>query len=220
MELRAIDSDTELSILEKNYPGLQNLVSVYPPELADKIIQNKEKLHKVIQAFASINAQHSANTIAMTCSLTCPYSNICVLIKADIAPIGYPCPIERKMLIELESDIIMSLKIDRSDPIEMEMLWDLLDTKILDMRTSAELRTGKVTSSVTLLAGKMQIQKEELNPSILLKIDLKKLKHNIIDTFVATRRAKKKYGLSGSVGGLEDIIKNAMNKNIDESDEN
>ena len=124
--------------------------------------------------------------------------------------IVHNCPIERKMVMELESDISTSLGIDANDPIEMELLWDLIDTKILDLRASALLRNGEMSNVIKTIAGKIESTKIEIKPELTAKFALKEIKHSIIDAFVATRRAKKKYGMNVGSNALEDLLKKAV----------
>ena len=211
--LRDNSAQTHLDILRQEDPDIQSLLAVYPEEAADKILANKSKLGKVIKAFKSIKTYTDTNTIIMTCNTqTCPYKNVCILKLNGMAPDGYPCPVEKKLVLELELDIVNSLDIDKNDPIEMELLWDLIDTKLLDMRTSGFLKDGAVTQTVTQQVAKVVQTKEELSPKLLIKLDIKKLKHSIIDSFVATRRAKKKYGMQNDVGTIESLIIAAATK--------
>lgn len=208
--LRDNSAETHLDILKEEDPDVKALLSVYPEEAADKILANKKKLKKVVAAFKGMKQYTNTNTIIMTCnSRSCPYRTVCILAKNNMAPDGYPCPVEKKIVLELESDIITSLGIDRSDPIEMEMLWDLIDTKLLDMRASGALKDGAVTQKVEQQVAKVIQTKEELSPNLEIKIDLKRLKHQIIDSFVATRRAKKKYGMQNDVGTIENLVMQA-----------
>jgi hypothetical protein len=130
-----------------------------------------------------------------------------------MAPESYPCPIEKKIIIDLEGDLIVSLDINRSDPIEMEMLWDLIDTKLLDMRASGALKDGRLVQLVEQQVAKVTQTKEEPSPTLLMKLELKRLKHSIIDSFVATRRAKKKYGMISELNSVESLIVAAATKN-------
>jgi hypothetical protein len=130
-----------------------------------------------------------------------------------MAPESYPCPIEKKIIIDLEGDLIVSLDINRSDPIEMEMLWDLIDTKLLDMRASGALKDGRLVQLVEQQVEKVTQTKEEPYPTLLMKLELKRLKHSIIDSFVATRRAKKKYGMISELNSVESLIVAAATKN-------
>ena len=216
LNLRDNKASTHLDILTHDDPDIQSLLAVYPEEAAEKILANKKKLNKVLAVFKSVKNYTDTNTLVMTCKPeTCPYKTICVLKLNDMAADGYPCPVEKKLVLELETDIIQSLGIDRNDPIEMELLWDLIDTKLLDMRTSGFLKTGEVTQVVTQQVAKIVQTKEELSPVLLIKLDIKRLKHSIIDSFVATRRAKKKYGMQNDVGTIETLILAAARKNRD-----
>ncbi len=219
--LRDNSAQTHLDILKQEDPDIQSLLAVYPEEMAEKILANKKKLGKVIKVFQSMKNYTDTNTIIMTCDTNkCPYKDVCILKINDMAPDGYSCPVEKKLVIELETDIVQSLGIDRNDPIEMELLWDLIDTKLLDMRTSGFLKNGAVTQLATQQVAKVVQTKEELSPTLMVKLDIKRLKHSIIDAFVATRRAKKKYGMQNDVGTIETLILAAARKNqIEEKSE-
>lgn len=212
--LRDNSASTHLDILRQEDPDIQSLLAVYPEEAAGKILANKKKLKKVVDVFKRMKNYTDTNTIIMNCKTAeCPYRHICILNLNDMAPEGYPCPVEKKLVIELETDIVESLGIDRNDPIEMELLWDLIDAKLLDMRTSGFMKNGAVTQTVTQQVAKVVQVKEEMSPTLLMKLEIKRLKHSIIDSFVATRRAKKKYGMQNDVGTIESLILGAVKRN-------
>lgn len=190
---------------------ITSLLSVYPPEAAAKLEKNKGKLAKISEAFDNITTASVQNAIVMTCNPNnCPYKNTCILISNDLAPDGYKCPIERKVMTEVEFQVINSLEIDRNDPIEMELLWDLIDAKILDMRASASLSDGDLME-VVLTESKMGSSKKfEMDPVMLIKLELKKLKHNIMDEFCATRRSKRKFGIIKEGNLIEQLIANSV----------
>jgi len=79
------------------------------------------------------------------------------------------------------------------------------------MRASANLKDGSVIQVVES-TGKISSTKEEIDPAIMLKIEIKKLKHSIIDSFVATRRSKKKYGMQSEASTIETLIMEAARK--------
>lgn len=217
VKLRDNSASTHLDILKQEDPDIQGLLAVYPEEAAEKIISNKKKLHRVMEAFKNIRSYTDTNAIVMTCNdRTCPYRDVCILVKNGMAPNGYACPVERKIVAELEADIIEALDIDRNNPIETELLWDLIDAKLLDMRASGALKGGSLVQLVQQQVAKVTQTKEEMSPTLLLKIELKKLKHSIIDSFVATRRAKKKYGMVSDVNTLESLIVAAAKKKIEQ----
>lgn len=210
MNLRSVTKKEELNQIREDIPNIDKLLAVFPEESQELIIKNKEKLAKIMNSFDKFVPAATVNSILMTCKgELCPYASVCILLKNDIAPIGFPCPIERKIALELESDIVRTLEIDVTDPIEMEMLWDLIDTKLLDMRVSGALKDGSVVQTVESKIGQAITTRKETSPEIEIKIELKHLKHSIIDSFVATRRAKKKYGMSSNKNLLEEMIKGA-----------
>ncbi|MCK9429418.1 MAG: hypothetical protein M0R17_05400 [Candidatus Omnitrophica bacterium] len=209
INLRNVSNQTELAILGQNNPELASLLQVYPPEMATLLINNKEKLASISKQMENFTTVTCINTMIMKCSQNCVYNNVCIFVKNDIRPDGFPCPIEKKVILDMEFDIVRSLEIDKSDPIEMEMLWDLIDAKLLDMRSSGALKDGRLTQIVEQKVGQAIVSREELSPNIEAKMELKRLKHNIIDSFVATRRAKKKYGMSSDQSTLEKMIREA-----------
>ena len=205
---------THMEIMCQEKPDLKALLDVYPEQAVEKLLANKQKLAKISEAFKNMKSYTNTNALLMTCnSLECPHKDVCVLATNKLAPDGLPCPIEKKLIIELEADLVQSLSIDRSDPVEMELLWDLIDTKLLDMRASGALKDGSVVQVVEQQVAKVKQTKEEMAPALLMKLDLKRLKHSIIDSFVATRRAKKKYGMVSDVNTLEALIVSAAAKN-------
>jgi hypothetical protein len=209
VNLRNVTEKQELAILEKEIPEVKTLLQIYPPEMYSTLLNNKDKLDKIAKAMNGMSRDVCISTIIMKCSNTCIYKDVCILFKNELAPLGFPCPVEKKVIMDLEYDIVKSLDIDRNDPIEMEMLWDLIDTKILDMRSSGALSDGRLTQIVEQKVGQAIVSREEMSPNVEIKLELKKLKHSIIDSFAATRRAKKKYGMQSDVRTLEAMIKEA-----------
>jgi hypothetical protein len=201
-----IPQERHLEILKKENPDIGALLAVYPEEEAAKLLQNKEKLNRIVKAFGQVSVARSQASMVMTCNADCPYKDICILKREAIAPYGHPCPVEKKIVYQLESDVMESLDIEANNPIEMELLWDLIDMKLLDMRASATLKDGKLLQTVESKVGQNTMSKDELSPLIEAKLDLKKLKHSVIDAFVATRRAKKKYGTNNDANSLEQMI--------------
>jgi hypothetical protein len=215
VNLRTGSESQELAILGKDNPELINLIQIYPPEMHCLLLNNKEKLNRLSKLLNGVSKNACINTMIMKCTQQCIYKDICILAKEGLAPTDYPCPIEKKLIMDLEFDIVKSLEIDQNNPIEMEMLWDLIDTKLLDMRGSASLKDGKLTQTIEQKIGPATFTREEISPTIEAKLELKKLKHSIIDSFVATRRAKKKYGMDSNSRSIEQMIKEAA-ENVNE----
>ena len=207
--------EQKLSLIRKELP-IDELLSVYPEEVIGKLIANKDKLSKLAGTFKNVAANISKATMVMNCNVvTCPYKNACILKKNDLAPNGYPCPIEKKLIMELEYAIVNELEIDTQNTLEMELLFDFIDAKLLDMRTSGMIAEGSVVQLITIDNGKAVNKYKDIAPEFKVKMDLKKLKSSIMDEFMATRKAKKRYGLSSGETTFENIIKNAMAKEED-----
>lgn len=211
VNLRNITEKQDLAIFEQENPEFKSLLAVYPPELSKNLLNNKEKLNNICEILSNSTAFASVNAVIMTCAENCPYKEVCILIKSGLTPLGFPCPIEKKLIIEMESDIVSHLEIDRNNPIEMEMLWDLIDTKILDLRASGALKNGKLTQTVEQKVGQQIVTREEVAPEIEIKMELKRIKASIMDAFVGTRRAKKKYGMGSGTSTIEQMILQAAN---------
>jgi hypothetical protein len=218
INLRNTTTEQQIAVIEKNNPELKELLSIYPEDQIDKLMDNKKKLAKILDVLNNgITAYTSCLSMVMNCSESCPFRDVCIFVKSELAPYGYPCPVEKKMISEMELNIIDSLDIDRNDPIEMEMLWDLIDTKILDMRASGALKDGRLIQVVESKVGQCTSTREEASPTLEMKLELKRLKHSIIDSFVATRRAKKKYGMQSDVNSIEQMIVEAARNARDKS---
>ena len=96
----------------------------------------------------------------------------------------------------------------------MELLFDFIDAKLLDMRTSGMLANTSLVQEVRKegRGGSSTISKE-IDPAFTIKMDLKSLKSKLLNEFMATRLSKKRYGISGN-STMEEIIKNAMEGNV------
>ena len=212
MNLRNTSEKQDLAILEHDNPELSALLQIYPEEASKQLLNNKSKLKKIAACLTNVTTTTSINSMVMKCSQSCVFRDVCVLVKNELAPFGYSCPIEKKIIMEMESDIVTALDIDRNNPIEMEMLWDLVEMKILDMRASGALKNGRLVQIVEQKVGASTVSREEISPTLEMKLELKKLKHAIIDSFVGTRRAKKRYGMTSDAGTLESMLMEAARK--------
>ncbi len=206
--------ETSLAVIRKENPELEGLISVYPKEAIEKLVRNRGKLQEIADSFSNtLVSDVSKSVMWMKCSITkCPYKEVCILNKNEMAPDGYPCPIERKISMDLETSIVAELEIDTQSTLEMELLYDLIDAKLLDMRTSGLLSTVGVVQIITVDNGRSVTTSKDISPEFKIKMDLKKLKASLMDEFVATRKSKKRYGITSGEKGYESLIKNAMHK--------
>jgi len=211
INLRAnLNDDQQLMLIQDEIGDLSPLLSVYPEEELKRLIQNKDKLKKLSALFDAGMGNISASVMIMKChSEDCPYKLSCPLLKAGLAPEGYSCPIEKKLNSELEYELVKSLNIDTQDIVEMELLYDFIDAKILDMRTSGMLANTSLVQEITKEGRGGAIISKEVAPEFTIKMDLKNLKSKLLNEFMATRLSKKRYGIQ-STNSMEDIIKNAM----------
>jgi len=210
MNLRDNSSSTELALLEKDNENLKYLLSVYPEEAVEKLLQNKDKLQKVSSQFSCTFPFISKSAMVLVCNTeTCPFKQVCVLNKNGMAPNGYACPIESKMILELETLLKTDLAIEENNVLELELLYDLIDAKLLDMRSSAMLANGSIVQDI-VIEGRSTIHTKDIAPEIKIKFELKKLKFSIMEEFLATRKAKSKYGLTNNAKALENFIRTAI----------
>lgn len=218
MNLRNTTEDYQLELIRKDNPELNTLLAIYPEEQLSKLLNNKDKIGKVLRSFQKNTGVMSyVGTMFLNCDNTCPYLDICILKKNGMAPEGCSCPIEKKIAMELENDIVVSLKLDRSNPIDMELLWDLIDVKLFDMRAGGSLRNGSIAQIISKVSKDGTSLSKEIEPALEIKIKLKEIKHEIIDMFLGTPRAKKKYGMHDDRDTLEEmLLRAAKQTQVDE----
>jgi len=210
INLRENNENTQMAIIEEEVGDLSPLLSMYPEEALHKLIKNKDKLAKISKMFESGISTVSTSVMLMRCSSDdCPYRLSCPLLKAGLEPEGYVCPIEKKLSNELELTLCDDLNIDPQDTVEMELLFDFIDAKLLDMRTSGMLANTSLVQEITKEGRGGATMSRDIAPEFLIKMDLKNLKSKLLNEFMATRLAKKRYGIQGT-NSMEDIIKNAM----------
>jgi len=211
MNLREnLSESKQLSLIQEEIGDLSPLLAMYPEEAMDKLIKHKDKLSKLAAIFDSGIANVSSAVMLMKCNIdTCPYKLSCPLLKNDLAPEGYTCPIEKKLSSELEITLCRDLDIDSQDTVEMELLYDFIDAKILDMRTSGMLAQSSLVQEITKEGRGGSVISKDIAPEFSIKMDLKGLKQKLLNEFMATRLAKKRYGIQGS-SSMEEIIKSAM----------
>jgi len=200
----------QLEIIQDEIGDLTPLLAVYPEEELLRLIKNKDKLKQLSEIMNRGMMNISATVIVMKCDSTeCPYKMSCPLLKAGLAPDGYACPIEKKMINELELALTDALDIDTADTVEMELLYDFIDAKVLDLRTSGMLANTSLVQEITKEGRGGATMSKDVAPEFTIKMDLKTLKSKLLNEFMATRLSKKRYGVNTS-NSMEDIIKNAM----------
>lgn len=211
MNLREnLNNDKQLQLIQEEVGDLSPLLSMYPEEALDTLIRNKDKLYKIARMFDSGITSVTSSIMLMKCNAeACPYKLSCPLLKNGIAPHGYACPVEKKICNELELTLGKDLNIDPQDTVEMELLYDFIDAKLLDMRTSGMLAEASLVQEIRKDARNGAILSRDIAPEFTIKMDLKALKSKLLNEFMATRLAKKRYGLQGS-SSMEEIIKSAM----------
>ena len=202
-------SDEERLVL--NDQSLQSLLAVYPEEQIHKLVANRDKLNKIAKLLdGNINSMVTKASTIMVCKQKkCPFKTSCILAKSDLAPEGYPCPIERQIVAEIESSIVNDLDIDTQNTLEMELLYDFIDAKMLDMRASGFLATDGIVQHIETKVGPSMVSSKDIAPEFKIKVELKKLKFQILEEFMATRKSKKKWGIN-SGSSFEQIVKNVM----------
>jgi len=210
INLRDNNNATQIAVIEEEVGDLSPLLSMYPEEAMHKLIKNKDKLQKISTMFDSGITAVSTSVMLMRCSSDdCPYRLSCPLLKAELEPEGYTCPIEKKLSNELEISLVRDLNIDTQDTVEMELLFDFIDAKLLDMRTSGMISNTGLVQEITKEGRGGATMSRDIAPEFLIKMDLKALKSKLLNEFMGTRLAKKRYGVQGT-NSMEDIIKNAM----------
>lgn len=211
MNLREpLDENKQLRVIQEEVGDLSPLLAMYPEEQLNKLINNKDKLQKLAKLFSGDMQVVTTQAMIMKCnSSTCPYKSSCPLLKANVAPDGYACPLEKKILNELEITLIRDLEIDSQDTVEMELLYDFIDAKILDMRTSGMLAEASLVQEITKDGRNGSIISKDVAPEFNIKMDLKALKSKLLNEFMATRLSKKRYGITGT-NSMEEIIKSAI----------
>lgn len=194
------------------------LLQFYPEEAKEKLMKNKEKITNVAKSFAnlSIDGVTVATTVMRCDPEKCPHRSVCILAKNEIAPNGYPCPIETKVFHQLKTDLMSTLEIDPINAIEMELLNNLIDMKLLDLRASSAMNNGEV---ITLASSTMKNEKAgientstrfELHPAFILKQEVYEIKMDIMESFIGTRRAKKKFGVLDKKLSMEEVLMNSI----------
>tara|TARA_Y100000296_G_C5136416_1_gene238452 strand:- start:222 stop:884 length:663 start_codon:yes stop_codon:yes gene_type:complete len=213
INLRNPSNKDKLELLKKDM-DLESLLSVYPEEALNNLTNNKQKLAKLSKMFNNVVATVSKSVMIMKCDTAkCPFKNVCELRKMDLAPHGYPCPVEKKISMEMESNMVSDLDIDTQDTVEMELLYDFIDAKLLDMRTSSMIADGNLVQTVkSICEGQLIPTSRDIAPEFKVKVELKKMKAALLEEFMATRKAKKRYGIGSSTNDIQKMLNERMNE--------
>lgn len=141
-----------------------------------------------------------ANRIA---THNCIYSASCPLVQENIVEnvIGAPCPIEESLIEIWKDAYVDALDINPENKIEMDRVNELIESDIVDMRTSGMLSLGQMIDDQPIgfdRHGEV-ISRRELGVAVQAKMQFKERKDRIVKEFMATREMRAKYRLSRNV---------------------
>lgn len=127
----------------------------------------------------------------------CRFAQTCPLQKISQAPIGKACPVEQIIIDRLVEEHVQTLGIDPSNSIELDMLYDLVEAEIFDMRTTADISYGDLYEwqDVGVDHKGNPITRKEVSLAFEVKDRVKRLKKSIREQFASTREIREKLKL-------------------------
>lgn len=206
-EAEAIQTGTELEKAENLVPVLsvenRTIVSLfrnyYPEETLQHLQINPEKVIPLMNALKSTSKSIIRVSGPILClGPKCPSADRCPIQRAGVAPISHSCPVELMLIDMWEEEYISDLGVDKQSKLEIDMVRDLIESDLIDWRTSNEIaKNGLYDWNAVGMSdtGKPIFRKEE-NVAIGIKLKFKTRKDKIREDFMGTRKIRAKFGMA------------------------
>lgn len=197
-----VNEDKKYPITKTGNEQLNKLMSYYPKQLQDSMQLDADQIKSIKKDIKEIDGLQT-NRLPLTCKgHECIFAKKCSLQRHGIAPVGYPCPIESYLMETWRDDYMSSLNVNTMNKIEMDFIKDMVECDIMDMRTSNELAEHGLYDfpilGINEKTGQPYRGKIE-NIAIGIKLKYKKRKDGKVEEFLATRKAKAKFGISKQI---------------------
>lgn len=183
----------------KNIKELDFLKKYYPPDFFENYKLPKEKLQELIFEVSKYATDLLGPIAVMCAGPKCGLKQNCPLEKKGIAPVGYPCPLEQVAIEQLTIQYVKTLNIDVDNKEEMDKVRELVECDIFDkFRTEAILNKEMTAFQEDAerfdpYSGQVIERKKEIAKAIDVKFKFKKRKDQIMEEFLATRKAKARF---------------------------
>lgn len=138
-------------------------------------------------------------SIPMRCEAEkCIYADTCPLQQQNIAPKGFPCPIEMQIVNQFMQDYIFELGVNPDNLTEVSMIRDLVDQEVQYLRKTRLLaKEHFIQENVVGIDSEGEVvMKKELHLAVELEDKLLKRKKDLRNQLLATREARAKVGQS------------------------
>lgn len=128
----------------------------------------------------------------------CPYAEVCPLLKADVAPVGFSCPIEAKLVANTMAAYIEQFDIEDDNFIELSMVREMVDIEVQYMRQDKILSMEHFIQEnvVGVDSDGDPVMRKELHIAVELADKLHKRRQALFKNFLATRESRLKAGLA------------------------
>lgn len=128
----------------------------------------------------------------------CVYAEVCPLLKENVAPVGYACPIESKLVANTMGAYIEQFDIEDDNFIELSMVREMVDLEVQYMRQNKMLSMEHFIQEnvVGIDADGDPILRKELHIAAELGEKLHKRRQTLFKSFLATRESRLKAGLA------------------------
>lgn len=138
------------------------------------------------------------SSIPMKCyAEKCVFADTCPLQKENIAPKGYPCPLEMAMVLQFADDYMKQLGIDEENFVEVSMVRNIVNYEVQFVRTSKYLaKEGFIQENVVGVNPNGEvIMRKELHTAVEMQDKVQKAMKELRKELMATREAKAKLGM-------------------------
>lgn len=154
--------------------------------------------------------------VPITCKQdSCPYSDSCLLLAYDLAPLGEKCPVEAAMIETRWNYYLDDYGLDESSFTDQTLISELITLDIMLERSKAILSKEQLPIT-DVVAGMTESGEEYTRPEISKAYDLYERclnkKEKILDSLLGTRKSRK--GMESNTSSLTDVLNSAISANI------
>ena len=170
----------------------------YPAEMVETMKIPSDRVPAIVRALKLITTKTLKYSTPIVClGPKCPMNDVCVLQKSGVAPISAPCPIELMLIDKWEAEYMHDLCIDHGSKVEMDLMYDMIESDLIDWRTSQMVAKEGLFdwNAIGMTRDGHPIIAKQESIALGIKLKFKNRKDRIREDLMATRKIKAKFGL-------------------------
>ena len=187
------------------------------------IALDENDMNGIAKAFLDIEVGSSTGLVMICSRRKCLYQTRCALYVSNKQPEGRECLHENKILSDSMDRYLESLSIDTNNYPEMVMINQLVEYELIEHRCNAILSHQHIDMKMTTVIGIADdgtvVSKEEISHALGIKMQVQKLKFQLLGEFTATRKEdyKKKVAMKITKNDSQAKLASALRKSIMEA---